>query len=212
MTHATTRATTRDRRPTSEQGFTLIEVIVALVVLGLILAGLAQAQHFGMSAWTLETRLAEHTAQLERVDRVIRDLIEEAAPPVTNGDKPFEGQEHRMVFVTELPDEPEDQPVRRAQVSLGVDDKHRLVLRWQPDANATPLVPLPAPKQIVLAEGLERIDLAYRQAASDGGKWSKSWSDSPLPALVQLHFVLPAGRHKWPDMAVQTTIDPNGSF
>jgi len=196
----------------TDQGFTLIEVIVALVVLGLILAGLAQAQHFGMSAWTLETKLADNTAELERVDRVIRDLIETAAPPVTNGDKPFEGQEHRLVFVTELPDEPEDQPVRRAQVSLGVDDKHRLVLRWQPDANATPLVPLPAPKQIVLAEGLERIDLAYRQAASDGGKWSKIWSDSPLPALVQLHFVLPAGHHKWPDMAVATMIDPNGSF
>jgi general secretion pathway protein J len=204
--------TTDGRRPTTDAGFTLIEVIVAMVVLGFILAGLAQAQHFGMSAWNLETRLADHAAELERVDRVIRGLIEAAAPAVSNGDKPFEGQEHRMVFVTELPDEPEDQPVRRAQVSLGVDDKHRLVLRWQPDANATPLVPLPAPKEIVLAEGLERIDLAYRQAASDGGKWSKTWTDSPLPALVQLHFVLPPGHHKWPDMAVPTMIDTNGSF
>jgi general secretion pathway protein J len=195
-----------------DQGFTLIEVIVALVVLGFILAGLAQAQHFGMSAWTLETRLADNAAELERVDRVIRELIEQAAPAVSNGDKPFEGQEHRMLFITELPDEPQDQPVRRAKVSLGVDDKHRLVIRWQPDANATALVPLPAPKEIVLAQGLERIDLAYRHAASDGGKWSKTWSDSPLPALVQLHFVLPSGHHKWPDMAVPTMIDQNGSF
>jgi general secretion pathway protein J len=206
------RLTTDDRRPTTDAGFTLIEVIVALVVLGFILAGLAQAQHFGMSAWSLETRLADRAAELERVDRVIRGLIEAAAPAVSNGDKPFEGQEHRMVFVTELPDQPEDQPVRRAQVSIGVDERHRLVLRWQPAANAMALVPLPAPKQIVLAEGLERIDLAYRQAASDGGKWSKVWTDSALPALVQLHFVLPAGHHKWPDMAVPTMIDTNGSF
>jgi len=202
---------TGKRNPTPESGFTLIEVIVALVVLGFILAGLAQAQHFGMSAWSLETRLADNASELERVDRVIRALIEQAAPAVSNGDKPFEGEEHRMLFITELPDEPQDQPVRRAQVSIGVDDKHRLVLRWQPAANATALVPLPAPKEIVLAQGLERIDLAYRHAAADGGKWGKTWTDSPLPALVQLHFVLPGGR-KWPDMAVPTMIDQNGSF
>jgi general secretion pathway protein J len=199
-------------RSAGEKGFTLLEVVVALVVLGFILAGLAQAAHFGMSAWGLETRYADNAAELERVDRVIRDLIEQAAPAANNGDKPFAGQEHRLLFITELPDEPEDQPVRRAQVSIGVDDKHRLVMRWQPDANATPLMPLPPPKEIVLAEGLERIDLAYRQAASDGGKWSKVWTDSPLPALVQIHFVLANGKHKWPDMAVPTTIDTNGSF
>jgi general secretion pathway protein J len=199
-------------RHRAQAGFTLLEVVVALVVLGFILAGLAQATHFGISAWGLETRLADNAAELERVDRVIRDLIEQAAPAASNGDKPFDGQEHRMLFITELPDEPEDQPVRRAQVSLGVDSRHRLVLRWQPNANATPLVPLPAPKEIVLAEGLERIDLAYRQSAADGSKWSKVWTDSPLPALVQIHFVLSSGKHRWPDMAVPTMVDTNGSF
>ena len=193
-------------------GFTLLEVIVAMAVLGLILAGLAQATRFGMTAWGLETRLADKADELQRVDRVVRNLIEQAAPAVANGDKPFAGQEHRMVFITQLPDQPEDQPVRRAQVSLGVDDKHRLVVKWQPDANATPLMTLPPPQEVVLAEGVSRIDLAYRQASGDGGKWTKSWSDSALPALVQIHFLLLNEHRKWPDMAIATQIDPNGSF
>jgi hypothetical protein len=67
-------------------------------------------------------------------------------------------------------------------------------------------------QEIVLAEGLERIDCAYRQASADGGKWSKSWSESGLPSVVQIHFVLANGHHRWPDMQVPTMLDSNGSF
>ena len=197
---------------TTDQGFTLIEVIVALVVLGFVLAGLGQATRFGMSAWSLETKLADNSAGLERMDRVLRRLIEQASPPAGADEKPLAGEEHRMTFMTLLPDQPQTQPVRHAQAAIGVDDNHRLVLRWRPHANATALLPLPPTQEIVLAEGIERIDLAYRQQASDGGKWQKKWSESNLPAMVQIHFVLANGRHRWPDMAVATLLDSNGSF
>jgi hypothetical protein len=29
---------------------------------------------------------------------------------------------------------------------------------------------------------------------------------------VQIHFVLANGKHRWPDMAVPTLLDSNGSF
>ena len=193
-------------------GFTLIEVIVALVVLGFVLAGLAQATRFGMSAWALETRLAENSAQLERMDRVLRRLIEQASPPVSTDDKPLVGQEHRLTMMTLLPDEPQTQPVRHAELAIGVDDRHRLVLRWRPHPNAVAIGTPPVQQEIVLAEGVERIDLAYRASAADGGKWTKTWTENALPALVQIHFVLPKGKHRWPDMAVPTLLDPNGSF
>jgi general secretion pathway protein J len=198
--------------PAADDGFTLIEVIVALVVLGFLLAGLAQATRFGISAWGLETRMAENAASLERMDRVLRRLIEQASPPAAADDKPFAGQEHRMVFMTLLPDEPEAQPYRRAQVSVGVDDHHQLVLRWQPHPVAQLLGAQPPVQEVVLADGMERIDLAYRQAAGDGGKWSKTWAESSLPSVVQIHFVLSSGQHRWPDMQVPTMLDPNGSF
>jgi general secretion pathway protein J len=196
-----------------EAGFTLLEIIVALVVLGFLLAGLAQATRFGMTAWGVETKMADNAASLERMDRVLRRLIEQASPPAAADDKPFEGFEHKMIFHSILPDEPEAQPIRRAQVAIGVDDHHQLVLRWQPGPNAILLArDKPPMQEIVLAEGLERIDCAYRQAAADGGKWSKSWSETGLPSVVQIHFVLANGHHRWPDMQVPTMLDPNGSF
>ncbi len=204
--------TSADCRPKTDSGFTLIEVIVALVVLGFVLAGLGQATRFGMSAWSLETRLADNSAGLERMDRVLRDLLEQASPPVGADDKPLAGEEHRLTLLTLLPDQPQTRPVRHAQIAVGVDDRHRLVLRWRIKANAAALTPLPPLQEVVLAEGVERIDLAYRQAAADGGRWSKVWTESNLPALIQIHFVLANGRHRWPDMAVPTMLDPNGSF
>jgi general secretion pathway protein J len=201
-----------DRRAATDGGFTLIEVIVALVVLGFLMAGLAQATKFGISAWGLETRMAENAASLERMDRVLRNLIEQASPPAAADDKPFTGQEHRMVFMTLLPDEPQAQPYRRAQISVGVNDHHQLVLRWQPHPVALLLGTQPPMQEVVLADGMERIDLAYRQAAGDGGKWSKTWTESGLPSVVQIHFVLSSGHHRWPDMQVPTMLDPNGSF
>lgn len=200
-------------RPTaSDHGFTLIEVIVALVVLGFLLAGLAQATRFGITAWGLETRMADNAASLERMDRVLRRLIEQACAPTTADDKPFVGQEHRLVFMTMMPNEPQAQPIRRAQVAIGVDDRHRLVLHWQPHPDAMTIGQAPKMQDVVLAEGMERIDLAYRQSTSDGGKWSKTWNDAMLPSTVQIHFVLADGRHRWPDMAVPTMLDTNGSF
>jgi general secretion pathway protein J len=201
-----------DRRPTTDTGFSLIEVIVALVVLGFLLAGLAQATRFGIAAWGLETRMAENAASLERMDRVLRRLIEQASPPAAADDKPFTGQEHRMVFMTLLPNEPEAEPYRRAQVSVGVNDHHKLVLRWQPHPVAMLVGVQPSMQEVVLADGMERIDFAYRQAVADGGKWSKTWADSGLPSVVQIHFVLSSGHHRWPDMQVPTMLDPNGSF
>jgi len=195
-----------------DRGFTLIEVIVALVVLGFVLAGLAQATRFGIAAWGVETKMADNAAGLERMDRVLRRLVEQASPPIAADDKPFEGQEHKLLFLTLLPDQPQTRPIRHAQVSIGVDDKHRLVLRWQVHPNAAAIGPPPPMHEVVLAEGLERIDLAYRQQAGDGGKWAKSWSDSGLPSVVQIHFVLPKGAHHWPDMQIATMLDSNGSF
>jgi general secretion pathway protein J len=195
-----------------EAGFTLLEVVIALVVLGFILAGLAQATRFGMNAWSLETRLADNAAEQERVDRVLRALVEQATAPVSGEEKPFAGEEHRMIFTTTLPAEPQTDPIRRAQVAIGVDDKNRLMLRWQPMPNAVALGAKPSIQEIVLAEGVERIDLAYRQAAGDGGKWSKRWTDASLPALVQFHFLLTNRRRTWPDLAVATMLDSNGSF
>ncbi len=201
-----------DRPRSGTGGFTLLEMIVAVAVLGFVVVGLAQATRFGIHAWGVETRLADQAAEMERVERVLRLLIETASAPLSADDKPFAGETHRMTFVTRLPDQPEVGDIRRAQVALGIDDNHQLVLRWKPHPNAVALAPEPAPHQVVLAAHIEHLDFAYRQATSDGGKWLATWTDSSLPALVQIQIVPQSGHRRWPVMLIPTMVDTNGSF
>jgi general secretion pathway protein J len=196
------------------RGFTLLEILVALVVLGLLVAGLAQATHFGIQSWHTEQRLTERDARLERVARTLRDLVEHARPAMSSDDKPFTGEAHRLVFLTRLPDQPQAGP-RRAQVAIGVDDSHQLVLRWQPHPNAIALQPLAPPETIVLADGIDHLDVTYRDAATDKapiGAWHTSWDRGELPALVQFHLAPVSGHRPWPDLVASPMIDPNGSF
>jgi general secretion pathway protein J len=195
-----------------EAGFTLLEILVAVVVLGFVMAGLVQATRFGIGAWNLQTRLVDRAIEMERVDRILRLLVAEAAPPLAADDKPFTGAQHRVTFVTRLPAEPQTDPIRRAQVVIGVDTRHRLLLRWQPHPNAVAIKPPPPPQEIVLAEGVDHLDIQYRQAASDGGKWAATWEDTPLPSLVQMHIVLMNTHMHWPVIQAPTMLDSNGSF
>jgi general secretion pathway protein J len=196
----------------ADGGFTLLEIIIAVVVMGFILAGLSQATRFGITAWNTQERLALRVDQMERVDRVLREVIGQAAPPLAADDKPFAGQEHRLVLTTRLPEQPQTDPVRRAQVAIGVDGNHRLLLRWTPHANAVALKKLPPPEEFVLADGVDHIDLSYRQSLTDGGKWLRVWEDSALPALVTLHIVFQDPHRSWPVLQVATMLDTNGSF
>lgn len=198
-----------------QAGFTLLEILVALVVLGFIMAGLAQATRFGAAAWSLQARQTAEAGSLERTGRVLRDLIGLARPPLGLDQKPFAGEAHRLVFLTLLPEQPQTSPIRRAEVAIGVDETHRLVLRWRPQPNADPLLPPAPPQEIVLADGIEAIDLSYRQPLTPKGapgQWVRSWTENGLPALVQIHFVRVHGRHPWPDLVAAPMVDSNGTF
>jgi general secretion pathway protein J len=195
-----------------DHGFTLIEILVAVVVFGFVVAGLVQATHFGITAWDVQTRMVERADELERVDHVLRALVEQASPPLAADDKPFNGTEHRLDFITRLPLQPPTDPIRRAEVIVGVNEQHQLVVRWQQKPNATPLKPVPPPQEIVLAEGVDHFDLTYRQAGGDGGKWMRTWDDTSLPALVLMTIVMQNTSHKWPTIQAATMLDNNGSF
>jgi general secretion pathway protein J len=203
---------TERERAAGDAGFTLLEMIIAVVVFGFVVAGLAQATKFGVHAWTLETRLADQAADMERVERTLRDVIEQASAPMSSDDKPFSGLEHRAVFVARLPDEPQTRPIRRAQIALGVNEHHQLLLRWEPHPNAVRIGTAVVPQEVVLAENVDHLDLSYRQAAGDGGKWVDKWTESNLPAMVLVHIVLLNEHRHWPVMMVPTMLDTNGSF
>jgi general secretion pathway protein J len=196
----TCRAGERPPQPSPDGGFTLIETLVALVVLGFVVIGLAQGLRFGMSVWDRQVRTMGRDSALDSTDRTLRMLIAGIAP----GDNPHQpninGDVGQLVFTTELPENAPSPLTRLADVALFVDASHRLVLQWTPHLHAVRLRPAIS-VQSVLLPGVKLVSFAYYAAASRAGPagWRKSWVGVRPPELMRVHLVLDNPSSHWPD-------------
>ncbi len=178
----------------SDRGFTLLEVLVALVVLGFLMVGLSQGVRFGLTAWGAQARMIDAGGDLDAVDRTLRGLIARIDPG-TRADPPMiAGDPTRFTFSSVLP---EALGAREADLLVAMNPDHRLLLRWTPHLHAKRTRPPPAPQTEELLRGIAGLEFAYRGS----GGWVRSWNAADLPALVRIRVVFPAGdpRH-WPDI------------
>ena len=176
-----------------QAGFTLLELLVGLVVLGFILAGLGGGVRYGLRAADTQARLSAGRGELDAVDRTLRRMIEQADPGSAQGGPLFHGAPGRLVLTSALP---AAATVRQADLALGVDAAHRLVLRWTPHLHAVRFGPAPAAEEAELLRGVDRLELSYWS-----GGWRTVWEEQALPGLVRVRIVFPPGdaRH-WPDI------------
>jgi general secretion pathway protein J len=197
-----TQAVTSNLHRDDECGFTLLETLVALVVVGLLMVTLTQGVRVGLQAWAIEGRIGGDGIGIETTDRMLRELISRASPGETVAPQsPFIGAAHTLSFVTFLPDESGAVTTLEADVTLLVAGG-RLELRWRPHYRrwiATKTMPVSS----VILDGVASIDIAYWQPGSgpEKGAWLSAWTGRYLPALVRLHVVFdPHDARRWPDI------------
>nr|WP_321986083.1 type II secretion system protein [uncultured Lichenicoccus sp.] len=187
----------RGRLEDREAGFTLLEIIVALVVLGVLFATLSQGVRFGFSSWGRQDQALRRGEALSAADRTLRRLIEQMDPGSEREGATLAGHPHAMAFIAPLPGASDAVP-EAADMRLSVADGH-LLLSWLPHRHAVRLAPAPAPQTTVLLDGIASLDLGYW---SDGSQhWSSSWSGNGLADLVRIRIVF--GEHDsrhWPDI------------
>jgi general secretion pathway protein J len=185
-------------RDARSAGFTLLEVLVALVVLGFLMIGLTQGVRFGANSWARQTRMMDQRADLDAVDRVLRRLIEQMDPGAPTQPPPLTGDHAGFAFTSVLPYAALLR-TREADMLLSVNAAHELVLRWTPHLHAIRLAAAAPPTDTVLLTGVDHMECAYWPPA--GGAWVNVWSGRVVPALIRIRIAFPAGdvRH-WPDI------------
>lgn len=180
----------------TDSGFTLLEVIVALVVLGVLLVTLSQGVHFGFSAWGRQDQTLRTGEALQATDRTLRRLVEQLYPGTGRDAGKVVGRPHGMAFTAPLPIGRDGAAVE-ADISLMVDHDGRLILSWLPHLHVLRLQPAPKPHIAVLLQHVDTIDLGYW--SDNNRQWSRTWTDNEPPDLVRIDIIFPEhDRRHWP--------------
>lgn len=190
-----------------QAGFTLLEILVVLVVLGLLLVGLTQGVRAGLTMWEAQSRRVASTAELDAAARVLRALLSGIAPPpaaglgsVSTNPPEFKGSATNLVFVGDLPTGLGT--TQRADITLELS-QGRLVLRWTPHRHELVISPAPPPTVTELIRNIERLDLAYWGSPSPGqtAGWQEQWDGPGIPELIRVRLGFGKDdRRRFPDL------------
>lgn len=194
-------------------GFTLLELLIAMTLLGFILTLLFGGMRLGARSWDAGEALTENATHLALLQGFLRRELSQVVPykwkkkPDLN--LAFIGQSNYIRLVAPV-------SVRSGQgglfqISLDLEqdnDLGQLVMRTaMPDLTTIDFSALANAEKIVLADHVEEISFAYFGADAKDTQpyWREQWgsrdTEQRLPLLIRVRVRFNNGR-VWPDMVV----------
>ena len=216
------RRTHRNRRhsaarPAAENGFTLLEVLIALILFSFLLIMLYSSLYSAGRNWRVSDLRARENDDKRFALSFIRKRIEQLAPVIqvdTNGNHRvmFLGDDSSLQFVSSLPAQGVGGGIFFMKLQLRQDE---LILSYLPLTRDKTMFGediFIGAEEISLVRNIGAIDLDYfgQGGADSEPAWRDDWYiRERLPELIRLRIV--AGSHNpWPELliAVRPRADP----
>ncbi|MEZ5931998.1 MAG: prepilin-type N-terminal cleavage/methylation domain-containing protein [Alphaproteobacteria bacterium] len=204
----------RNRRPRSEAGFTLMELLVALTLMAMLMTAMLGGLRLGARVWEASGDRLEANDRLAAVRGFLRQRLEDASPASeTDGEatsRPlFQGEPSKLRLASSMPASL-GQGLFLMELSLRShedgDGTKDLVLRWRswPDI-------VDGVEERALLDDVAGLKLGYfsRAEGERVGRWRDSWPDQRLmPELVRIDLQFPANDpRRWQPLIVSPMID-----
>ena len=196
------------RASMAQCGFTLLELVVAITLMGLILAALYGGMRLGINSWDAGEQRAEATNRLRLTQEFLRRLLTVSVPAMRGNEQQervvtFTGDSEQISFVAPLLTQFGQGGLHLIQIYA---DKGRLMLRWHPYLPAD--LEAGTVQEAVLLEGVTEVEWAYFGAEKAAPpeevvplSWQSSWAQPSFrPRLVRLNLNMQGGI--WPDLVV----------
>lgn len=197
-------------------GFTLLEVLAALVLLALLLVGVYAGVH------TATHSVQSGTAAIERIDQiraaqafVRRELSQSLAQPIRHNERGeniyFDGSAREMRYVAPLPGYlgklgPQLQRLQLVDDGNGGLNLQLSLVLLPPDGQPSQALGDPQ----VLLDHIKAGSFNYRGIDTEGRAvaWAAAWPDGRLlPQLARIQLQL-EGRYDWPQLDVPLRTNP----
>ena len=215
-----------------QRGFTLLEILIAMTLLGLLMAMLFGGLRLGTRAWEASDVRSADLARLEAVHGFIRRALTGAYPLLGTGDDDakrriaFTGGAEAVAFTALMP--AHFGVGGFYTITLAVEDGAdgaRLIFRRQLYRSGDEDAPPPPARlgeaslrrsldagdedqEKILLEGIAKAEFSYFGAADNDETpaWRDEWRDrKSLPDLVRLSVTF-ADKKAWPDLVVAPRI------
>lgn len=198
----------------NQSGFTLLELLIAMALMGLVLVMLYGGLRLGMRSWDAGEQRAESVNEVRLIEDFIRRQLRQSMTvyredPEQGQAVVFEGQADSLTFVAPLLSYLGMGGLYVIQFDVvqnqGTD---RLRMRWTP---YRPIVEsglqtkkTPAPEETILVNGVSDLQWEYFGVLEDNQEpqWYDRWpSVQQRPQLVRLNLSVRGQR--WPDLVAR---------
>jgi len=208
------------QRPRQQAGFTLLELLVAITLLGALMAALFGALRLGTRVWETGEAQLDASARTQVVQDFLRQQLGQTVPLIQFADRGridsmlFVGTSDWVRFVSMLPEHLGagarlmELERRESTRSGGSAD---LVIRIQPLDPTENDGATADDEERVLIENIESLEINYFGSASPNAKavWWQQWQDQrDLPRLIRIRVDFPPDdRRLWPELIIALMVD-----
>jgi general secretion pathway protein J len=200
-----------------QRGFTLIELVVAMALLGTMMLLLYSGLSFALRGWDAGDANGRRTADRRIGENFLRRELSELFPmrwkEPTVVKFAFEGEKDHVKFVSSRPAGISQGGLSLVSIELADQagqgrHKDLVMRRAMPDDEAKSFGPLDAAKPSLLIAGVDSVAFEYFGAENDftAPQWTDSWKwPYRVPEMIRLRMVSDDGS-KLPEMIVKLSL------
>jgi general secretion pathway protein J len=202
-------------------GFTLLELLVALAVFGLLAVALANGLRLGARSWDAIEARHGASADFRLARTLLREWLSEAQSLTATAEDAdddrmlvFDGQSHKLTFAAALTPRFGRGGMFTVDFLLENGKSGRQLVMVQRRFPPVAADSDPAIERRVLLENIAQAEFAYYGAEDDGEpSWRNEWREAPaLPRLIRLAVDFrPGDTRAWPDFIAAPVLEVRGA-